>query len=65
MSAFAPGHGGSLQGIFQEKIPTVADVDQKDVNAQEKNLVSSELLTYLKWLIYSAPYKGPFKGPAY
>ena len=54
----------SLKGIFDEKIPAVDGCTEKgDVNAEEKHIVSPELIAYLKWLIYTAPFKDPFAEP--
>ena len=51
MSTFAPDISHSLQDIFNDKIPAVANTDEGDVKAMEKHLVSPELIAYLKCLI--------------
>ena len=33
------------------------------MKAVEKHIVSPELIAYLKWLIYTAPFKDPFSEP--
>jgi hypothetical protein len=63
MSNFAPTGGRSLHDIFDQKIPAVEGAEEDDVNIKEKNLVSPELIAYLKWLIYTAPFKDPFAEP--
>ena len=40
MSTFAPDISHSLQDIFNDKIPAVANTDEGDVKATEKHLVS-------------------------
>ena len=39
MSTFAPDISHSLQDIFNDKIPAVANTDEGDVKATEKHLV--------------------------
>jgi hypothetical protein len=63
MSYLAPSQGRSLKDIFDDKIPAISGVDADDANATEKHLVSPELMAYLKWLIYTAPFKDPFAQP--
>ena len=63
MSYLAPSAGLSIKDIFDEKIPAISGVDAGDANATEKHLVSPELMAYLKWLIYTAPFKDPFAQP--
>ena len=64
MSTFASDARRTLKGIFDEKIPAVDGCTEKgDVNAEEKHIVSPELIAYVKWLIYTAPFKDPFAEP--
>jgi len=63
MSYLAPSAGRGIKDIFDEKIPAISGVDADDANATEKHLVSPELMAYLKWLIYTAPFKDPFAQP--
>jgi hypothetical protein len=51
-----PGPGRTIQDIFAEKITTGDDGNKK------KWLVSAELIAYLQWLIYTAPFKSPEQG---
>ena len=63
MSYLAPSAGSSIKDISEEKIPAISRVDADDANATEKHLVRPELMAYLKWLIYTAPFKDPFAQP--
>ena len=52
MSTFAPDSNRSLTDIFDEKIPAVDGcIDEDDVNAKEKCILSPKLNACLKWLI--------------
>ena len=51
MSTFASYASRTLKGILDEKIPAVDGCTEKgDFNAEEKHIVSPELIAYLKWL---------------
>ena len=68
ISTFAPDASCSPKDIFDEKIPAVngctdTATEEGDVNAAEKHIVNPELIAYLKWLIYTAPFKDPFAEP--
>ena len=54
MSTLSPDISHSLKNIFNNKIPAVANTDEGDVKAEEKHLISSELIAYLKCLIIVA-----------
>ena len=53
----APTPGRSIAEIFEEKIPNNGENDW-----EERYLVRPELITYLQWLICSAPYKSQDQG---
>jgi hypothetical protein len=57
MGILAPGSGRSIADVFEEKIPDYESIEG------ERYLVSPELIAYLQWLIYSAPFKSPDHGP--
>ena len=57
MGILAPDSGRSITDIFEEKMPDYENI------GNERYLVSPELIAYLQWLIYSAPFKSPDQGP--
>ena len=57
MGLIAPNHGRSIVDVFDETIPNYGDSA-----GEERHLVGPELIVYLQWLIYSAPFKSQDQG---
>ena len=52
----SPPEGCSLDTVFAEKIPKIQD------DEDEKGLVGTNILAYLKWMIYTTSFQGPKCG---
>ena len=60
MGLIAPNPGRSIVEVFDETIPHYGD--SAGTAGEERHLVGPELIVYLQWLIYSAPFKSQDQG---